>query len=67
MVETAYRILCREEGDFAVEVVRFGALPQMAAGFATEAAVRSWIAQDKRLWEYAEPTETPASRRLRRV
>jgi hypothetical protein len=49
MVETTYRIAQSEDGSFAVEVIRFGALPQTAAGFATESAVQGWIAQDKRL------------------
>jgi hypothetical protein len=49
MVETTYRIAQTEDGGFVVEVIRFGALSQTAAGFATEAAVHAWIAQDKRL------------------
>jgi len=67
MIDTTYRVVQREDGSFAVEVVRFGALPEMAAGFATEAAVNGWIAQDKRLWESADPFQTPASRKWRRV
>jgi hypothetical protein len=65
MVETTYRIVHCEDDSFAVEVVRFGALPQMAAGFATEADVKGWIAQDKRLWESTDPSQTPASRKWR--
>lgn len=65
MVETTYRIVHRDDDSFAVEVVRFGALPQMAAGFATEAAVLDWIAQDKRLWDGADTFETLASRKWR--
>ncbi len=67
MVETIYRIVRRDDDNFAVEVIRFGALPQMAAGFATEAAALRWIAQDKRLWEVSEPFQTSASRKWRRV
>jgi hypothetical protein len=40
-------------------------LPQLAAGFATEAEADAWIAQDKRLWEAADPFRTPAGRRRR--
>jgi hypothetical protein len=65
MIETSYRIVPREDDSFAVEVVRFGALPQMAAGFETQAAAERWIAQDKRLWETADTFETPASRKWR--
>ncbi|WP_428485176.1 hypothetical protein [Rhodopila sp.] len=62
MIETTYRIVRREDDTFAVEVLRFGALPQMAAGFATEAAVMGWIAQDKRL-NASSPTPTLAARK----
>jgi hypothetical protein len=65
MVETTYRIAQRDDGSFVVEVIRFGALPQTAAGFATEAAVQGWIAQDKRLWQSADPSQTNASRKWR--
>jgi hypothetical protein len=65
MVETTYRIVQREDGGFAVEVIRFGALPQTAAGFATEDAAQGWIAQDKRLWETAGPSQTNAGRKWR--
>lgn len=67
MVETTYRITRREDGSFAVEVVRFGALPQMAAGFATEADAKGWIAQDKRLLGAAGPRRTTAGRKWRAV
>jgi hypothetical protein len=65
MVEENYRIVHREDDSFAVEVVRPGVLPQMAAGFATEAEAMGWIAQDKRLWNAADPFRTPASRKWR--
>ncbi len=60
-----YRILPNPDGTFAVEVIREGALPQMAAGFATEAAVKSWIEQDKRLSNTSSPFATPAARKWR--
>jgi hypothetical protein len=65
MADTSYRIVHREDDTFAVEIVRIGALPQMAAGFATEAAARGWIAQDQRLRKASDPFSTPAGRRLR--
>jgi hypothetical protein len=65
MVETSYRIVQCKDGGFVIEVIRFGALPQTAAGFETEAAAQSWIAQDKRLWESAGPSQTSASRKWR--
>jgi hypothetical protein len=66
MAETSYRIVHREDDTFAVEIVRVGALPQMAAGFATEAAAQGWIAQDQRLQIGSDPFSTQAGRRLRR-
>jgi hypothetical protein len=65
MVETSYRIVQCEDGGFVIEVVRFGALPQTAAGFATEAAARGWIAQDKRLCQPAGPSQTNVGRKGR--
>ncbi len=65
MAETSYRIVRRPDDTFAVEIIRFGALPEMAAGFATEAAAKGWIAQDERLRAVAEPFGTPAERRSR--
>jgi hypothetical protein len=66
MTDANYRVIQRDDDSFAVEVTRIGALPQMAAGFATEAEADAWIAQDKRLWEAADPFSTPAGRRRRR-
>jgi hypothetical protein len=63
MADTSYRIVHREDDSFAVEIVRVGALPQTAAGFATEAAAKGWIAQDERLRSAADPFGTPAGRR----
>jgi hypothetical protein len=63
MADANYRVIQRGDGSFVVEVTRTGALPQMAAGFATEADADAWIAQDKRLWEAADPFRTPAFRR----
>lgn len=65
MPEATYRLVEREDAGFVVEVVRLGALPETAAGFATEAEARAWIAQDKRLWDAADPFRTPASQRWR--
>jgi hypothetical protein len=66
MADAKYRLIPRDDTSFAVEVTRTGALPQMAAGFATEAEANAWIAQDKRLWEAADPFRTPAYRRRQR-
>ena len=63
MADANYRVMQRDDDSFAVEVTRIGALPQMAAGFATEAEAADWIAQDKRLWEAADPFRTPSGRR----
>jgi hypothetical protein len=65
MADTSYRIVRRDDDSFAVEIVRVGALPQTAAGFATEAAAQGWIAQDQRLRASADPFGTPAGRRWR--
>jgi hypothetical protein len=65
MTDANYQIVNRDDGSFAVEVVRLGALPQTAAGFATEAEASSWIAQDKRLWDAADPFRTAAGRKWR--
>jgi hypothetical protein len=62
MADTSYRIVHREDDSFAVEIVRVGALPQTAAGFATEAAARNWIAQDER-FQATDPFGIPAGRR----
>ena len=63
MADTNYRVIQQGDRSFTVEVTRTGALPQTAAGFATEAEADAWIAQDKRLWEAADPFRTPAYRR----
>jgi hypothetical protein len=65
MADTTYRILHRDDDSFAVEVVRSGVLPQTAIGFATESEANGWIAQDKRLWDAADPFRTPARSRWR--
>jgi len=65
MPETSYQIVHREDDTFAVEIVRAGALPQTAAGFATEAAAQGWIAQDQRLHASEDPFATAANRRWR--
>jgi hypothetical protein len=62
MAHANYRVIRRDDDSFAVEVTRIGALPQTAASFATEAEADAWIAQDKRLWEAADPFRTPAAR-----
>jgi hypothetical protein len=65
MADTTYRIVQRDDESFAVEIVRVGALPQTAAGFATEALAKGWIAQDQRLRLAADPFSTQAGRRWR--
>ncbi len=65
MADTSYRIVQREDDTFAVEIARVGALPQTAAGFATEAAAEGWIAQDQRFRQAADPFATQAARRWR--
>jgi hypothetical protein len=65
MTDAIYRIVHRQDDSFAVEIARPGALAQTAAGFATEAEASSWIAQDKRLWDSADPSLPPAGRKWR--
>jgi hypothetical protein len=65
MADASYQIISREDESFAVEIVRAGALPQLAAGFATRAAAEGWIAQDRRLHASAPPFATQATRRWR--
>jgi hypothetical protein len=65
MPDTTYRIVRREDDSFAVEIVRVGALPQTAAGFATEDAAKGWIAQDQRFQSGTDRSGTTASRRWR--
>jgi hypothetical protein len=65
MADANYRVVHRDDDSFTVEITRSGVLPQTAAGFATEAEATDWIAQDKRLWEAADPFRTPASRKWR--
>jgi hypothetical protein len=65
MADANYRVIQQGNDSFSVEVTRFGALPQIAAGFATEAEADAWIAQDKRLWDAADPFRTPAHRQRR--
>jgi hypothetical protein len=65
MADANYRVVHRDDDSFAVEITRSGVLPQTAAGFATEAEATDWIAQDKRLWDAADPFRTPASQKRR--
>jgi hypothetical protein len=65
VTDSIYRIMPQSDGTFAVEVERVGALPQTAAGFPTEAAVKSWIAQDKRLADRSDPFRSAAGRKWR--
>jgi hypothetical protein len=65
MSDTSYRLIHRDDDSFEVEVSRPGAPPTTAIGFATEAEADAWIAQDKRLWQAADPFSTPAGRRWR--
>lgn len=66
VTDATYRVIRREDDSVAVEITRPGALPQMAAGFATEAEAADWIAQDKRLANSADSFQLPAGRRRRR-
>jgi hypothetical protein len=65
MTDDIYRMFRRDDGGFSVEVTRPGNLPLMAGGFTSEADADAWIAQDKRLWDAADPFRTPAYRRQR--
>jgi hypothetical protein len=65
MTDAIYRIVHRQDDSFAVEIARPGELAQMAAGFATETEASKWIAQDKRLWDAADPSRAVAGRRWR--
>jgi hypothetical protein len=65
MADTTYRIVHREDDGFVVEIKSVGALPQIATGFATEAAAKGWIAQDERLRSATDPFGKPADRRWR--
>ncbi len=66
MADSNYRVIHRDEDDdFAVEVIRPGNLPQWTVGFATEDEADAWIAQDRRLWQAADPFRSPAHRRRR--
>lgn len=59
MADAIYRAIRQEYDSFAVEVTRTGALPQTAAGFATEAEAEAWIARDKRFCGAADPFRGP--------
>jgi hypothetical protein len=65
MADTTYHIVRRDDDTFVVEIIRVGALPQTAAGFATEAAAKGWIAQEERFRSAADPFATPTGRRRR--
>ena len=66
MVEADYCVICCEDGSFAVEVTKPGELTQAAIRFATESEASAWIAQDKKLWQAADPFRAPAGRNRRR-
>ena len=65
MVDAIYQVVHRDDDSFAVEITRRGVLPQTAAGFATEAGANDWIAQDKGLWQAADPFRMPVDRNWR--
>ena len=65
MADAIYRVIHRDADGFSVEITRTGVLPQTAAGFATEAEANSWIVQDKKLWQAADPFRTMAGRKWR--
>jgi hypothetical protein len=61
--DATYRVFQQDDDSFAVEIARSGALAQLATGFATEAEAADWIAQDKRLWDAADPFRTAPGRK----
>ena len=64
MADTTYRIVHREDDSFAVEIKRVGALPQTAAGFATDAI--ELLGPDFRMTgRFARPFGTPLPSRRR--
>jgi hypothetical protein len=65
MPDTTYRVVQRDDGTFAVEITSSGALPQTAAGFATETEAKGWIAQDERLRGAADPFGPRGGRKWR--
>jgi hypothetical protein len=65
MADTTYRVIKRDDGTFAVEITSSGALPQTAAGFATETEARGWIAQDERFRVAAAPFGSRGNRKWR--
>jgi hypothetical protein len=65
MSDASYRILRREDQSVAVEILRSGSLPQIAAGFETEDEAAGWIEQDKRLSNAGDTFRTPAERKRR--
>lgn len=65
MADANYRVIHREDDSFRGSGNRPGTLPQMAVGFVTEAEASAWIAQDKQLWEAADPFRTPDGRTAR--
>lgn len=62
MADANYCVTELDDKSFAVAVTRSGVLPQTAGGFATKAEADAWIAQDKRLWQAADPFASPAHR-----
>jgi hypothetical protein len=67
MIEADYCVICCEDGSFAVEVTRAGELTQTAIRFETEAEASAWVAQDKKLWQAADPFRVPARRNRGRL
>ena len=65
MTDANYRVIRREDDSLVVEVTRPGSLPHLAVGFASEAEADAWIAQDKRLWQAADPFGPPSHRSRR--
>jgi hypothetical protein len=63
VTDPTYRVIRQKDGSVAVEITRRGALPQLAAGFATEAEAADWIAQDKRLGRTADQFQQLTGRR----
>jgi hypothetical protein len=65
MADASYRVIRHDNDSFSVEITRPGVLPQTTVAFATEAEAYDWIAQDKRLWQAADPFRVPAKGKWR--
>ena len=62
-----YIVRLQKNGQYMVVMSRPEWANREIPGFATEAEANDWVAQDKRLWQAADPFRTPAGRRWRGV